>query len=320
MAYFSSSLERGVAGRTYSYGEQLHILKKEIAKADAILVGAGSGLSTSAGYVYTGERFQKYFYDFVEQYHFLDMYTGGFYPFPTQEAFWGYWCRYIWINRYAPIPKPKVFQDLRALLRDKGYFVLTTNVDHCFQRTGFDKERLFYTQGDYGLFQSSRFSWGSVAKHKTYDNEAIIRKMLEAEGITIKKDNTLQMPSPGKLKMTIPTALIPFCPDEKNAAMTVNLRSDDKFVEDEGWNAAAKRYDAFMERNRGTKTLYLELGVGWNTPSIIKYNFWQSVADNPRAFYVCINAKDALCGETIVDRSLCIQEDIGKVLHDAVTF
>ena len=161
-----------------TYNEKIQRLGNVLEEADAVIIGAGAGLSTSAGFVYDGERFQKYFGDFKEKYGFRDMYSGGFYPYDTLEEHWAYWSRYIWINRYADAPKP-VYDELLALVKDKDYFVLTTNVDHCFQKAGFDKERLFYTQGDYGLFQCS------VPCHKkTYDNEEIIRKMIEAQGST----------------------------------------------------------------------------------------------------------------------------------------
>ena len=126
-------------------------LRSALAQADTVIIGAGAGLSTSAGFVYTGERFQENFHGFAEKYHFNDMYSGGFYPYDTLEEHWAYWSRYIWINRYTQAPKP-VYDQLFDLVKDKDYFVLTTNVDHQFQKAGFDKKRLFYTQGDYGLF------------------------------------------------------------------------------------------------------------------------------------------------------------------------
>ena len=250
---------------TKSCSEQLGRLKVVLQDCDAVVIGAGSGLSTAAGFTYTGERFEKYFSDFAAKYGIRDMYSGGFYPFATPEEHWAYWSRYIWVNRYMDAPKP-VYKDLLALVRDKDYFVITTNVDHCFQKAGFDKKRLFYTQGDYGLFQCSE-----PCCQETFDNEAVIREMMERQ-----KD------------MKIPTELLPVCP-HCGKPLTMNLRSDNKFVEDEGWHRAAERYENFLRTREGGRILFLELGVGYNTPVIIKYPFWRMTAKNPNAFYACIN-------------------------------
>ena len=266
-------------------------LKQELDTADAVVIGAGSGLSTSAGFTYTGERFQKYFGDFIAKYGFRDMYSGGFYPFDSLEEHWAYWSRYIYINRYLDAPKP-VYQELLKLVQGKDYFVLTTNVDHQFQRAGFDKKRLFYTQGDYGLFQCS-----TPCCMETVDNEAIIKQMAAEQ-----KD------------IRIPSALIPRCP-HCGAPLTVNLRSDDKFVEDEGWHKAAERYENFLRTRSGLKILFLELGVGFNTPVIIKYPFWQMTAKNSNAVYACINKGQAFCPREIERQSICIDADIAEVLE-----
>ena len=254
--------------------------------ADAVMVGAGSGLSTAAGFTYSGERFEKYFSDFAAKYGFSDMYSGGFYPFATPEEFWAYWSRSIYINRYDQ-PAGRPYEALLRLLQGTNYFVLTTNVDHRFQAAGFDKARLFYTQGDYGLFQCS------VPCHdRTYDNEQTVREML-----TRQKD------------MKIPSELVPHCP-VCGKPMTLNLRSDDTFVEDAGWHAACERYHAFEKEYGRGRILYLELGVGMNTPGIIKYPFWQRTARNPKARYVCINLEMAYAPAEIADRSLCISSDL----------
>ena len=265
-------------------------LNEAIAAAEAILIGAGAGLSTSAGFTYSGERFEKYFSDFGAKYGFTDMYSGGFYPFKTLEEFWAYWSRYIMINRYTDAPK-SVYENLRNLADGKNYFVLTTNVDHCFQKAGFDKTHLFYTQGDYGLWQCS------VPCHdKTYDNEDTVRKMVETQ-----KD------------MRIPSDLIPYCP-RCGKPMSMNLRSDSTFVEDEGWHRAAERYNKFIAAHKNEKILFLELGVGSNTPGIIKYPFWHMCADNPRSLYACINYGEAVSSDEIRERSICIDCDIVSVL------
>ena len=276
---------------TQDYSDKIKKLKSALEEADCVVIGAGAGLSTSAGFTYSGERFDKYFSDFGEKYGFKDMYSGGFYPYPTPEEMWAYWSRYIYINRYMDIPKP-VYEELLELIKDKDYYVITTNVDHCFQKAGFDKKRLFYTQGDYGLFQCSE-----PCRDMTYDNKDMILNMYEKQS-----------------GMRIPSELIPKCPN-CGKPLTMNLRSDDKFVEDEGWHEAAKRYEEFNETHKG-KVLYLELGVGYNTPVIIKYPFWQRTFDNPNATYACINFSDAERPDQIKDRSILIEGDIGKVLED----
>ncbi len=281
-------------------------LQEAFKQADTILIGAGAGLSASAGFAYGGEQFHRYFADFEEKYGFHDMYSGGFYPFPTLEEHWAYWSRFVFLNRYCDPPKP-VYQNLLELVEDKDYFVLTTNVDHCFQKVGFDKHRLFYTQGDYGLWQCSR-----PCHDRTYDNQDVVRQMVEAQGFQI-TDRGLELSAGNLPKMSVPAELVPHCP-KCGAPMAMNLRADNTFVQDEGWYIAAGRYDDFVRRYKDTPVLYLELGVGMNTPGIIKYNFWQQVYKNPRAKYACINRGQAGAPREIADRSLCIDGDIGGVL------
>ena len=273
------------------YSAQIERLRSALDAADAVVIGAGAGLSTSAGFTYSGERFERYFSDFAEKYGIQDMYSGGFYPFPTPEEFWAYWSRYIFINRYQDAPKP-VYDELLALVRDKEYFVITTNVDHCFQKAGFDKKRLFYTQGDYGLLQCSK-----PCCQETFDNENVVREMLERQG-----------------NMSVPTELIPACP-HCGRPLTLNLRCDDSFVEDEGWHRAAERYENFLRTRSGQRILFLELGVGYNTPVIIKYPFWNMTAKNPNAVYACVNLDGADTMRGIEERSILIEEDIGDVIR-----
>ncbi len=287
---------------------ELDALRQKLAEADAVLIGAGAGLSAAAGFAYSGERFRRYFGDFAAQYHFADMYAGGFYPYGSLEEYWAYWSRYIWINRYMDAPKP-VYSRLYDLVKDKDYFVLTTNVDHCFQKAGFDKARLFYTQGDYGLWQCS-----VPCHNETYDNEATVRKMVEAQGFAFAENGDLYVPDGIKLKMKVPSELIPYC-QHCHKPMSMNLRADATFVEDAGWHAAARRYEAFLRQCRGKRVLYWELGVGMNTPGIIKYNFWQRVWKDRRAFYACINLDEAYCPPELAARSACIKGDIGAVLE-----
>ncbi len=271
--------------------DKINRLKNELETADAIIIGAGAGFSTSAGMSYSGERFDKYFSDFRRKYGITDMYSGGFYPFETLEEYWAWWSRHILVNRYeAEVGKP--YTDLLELVRDKDYFVLTTNVDHQFQLAGFDKKRLFYTQGDYGLWQCSK-----PCHSKTYDNEEAVRRMVAEQ-----KD------------MKIPSELVPRCPI-CGAPMNVNLRCDDTFVEDEGWHKAAERYNDFIRRHENQRVLFLELGVGANTPVIIKYPFWRMVHEWPDATYACINLNEAYAPDEIRKKSICINDDIGKVLE-----
>ena len=284
------SLRMPIMRSTGSYSDNIRRLRAALEKADAVVVGAGAGLSTAAGFTYTGERFRRYFSDFAEKYGFSDMYSGGFYPFAAPEEFWAYWSRYIFINRYTDAPKP-VYDELLALVQDKDYFVITTNVDHCFQKAGFDKKRLFYTQGDYGLFQCS-----TPCCQETFDNENLVRQMME-----LQKD------------LRIPSELLPVCP-HCGKPLTMNLRSDDKFVEDEGWHQAAERYENFLRTRRNGRILFLELGVGYNTPGIVKFSFWRMTAANPRAVYACINYGEAACPKEIAGRSIVVNADIGEVL------
>ena len=291
-----------------SYEDKLSDIKELTANADAIVIGAGAGLSTSAGFTYSGERFDKYFSDFKERYKFTNMYSGGFYPYETLEEHWAFWSRYIYINRYMDAPKP-VYDNLYELVKDKDYFVITTNVDHCFQKAGFDKHRLYYTQGDYGLFQCSE-----PCHKKTYDNEDIIRKMVMAQGYEFKEDGSLYLPEGRNLKLTVPSELVPYCP-ECGKPMSMNLRADKTFVEDEGWHVAAKRYEQFLERHKNLNIVFIELGIGYNTPVIIKYPFWQMTDKWQHAHYICLNYGQAYAPDEIKDKSVCVNKDIDEVIR-----
>lgn len=277
---------------TRTYSERIELLKEKIKNADAVLIGAGAGLSTAAGFAYSGERFEKSFSDFREQYGFNDMYSGSFYQYKTPEEMWAFWSRNILVNRYMDPPKD-TYNKLFELIKGKDYFVITTNVDHCFQKAGFDKKRLFYTQGDYGLFQCSK-----PCHDKTYDNEDTVISMIEQQE-----------------NMKIPRELIPKCP-VCGEPMTMNLRADDKFVQDEGWYKSAERYNNFVRRHRDLNIVFLEIGVGYNTPVIIKYPFINMTAHNPKATYVCINYEYAIAPTEIRNQSICIDGDADKVISD----
>lgn len=284
-----------ISKSTEPYSQQIERLNAALDTADAVVIGAGAGLSASAGFVYTGARFEQYFSDFAQKYGFRDMYSGGFYPYGSPEEYWAYWSRYITVNRYMDPPKP-VYQNLLRLVKDKDYFVLTTNVDHCFQKAGFDKKRLFYTQGDYGLFQCSE-----PCRRETFDNEGIVKSMAEQQ-----RD------------MRIPPSLIPRCP-HCGRPLTMNLRADDKFVEDQGWHAAAGRYSDFLRRHKNATVLFWELGVGYNTPVIIKYPFWRMTAANEKATYACVNLGKSPCPKEIEPQSICLDRDIGAALNEMLS-
>lgn len=265
-------------------------MKNELETSDAIVIGAGAGMSTSAGMTYDGERFEHYFSDFHKKYGIRDMYSGGFYPYNSPEEYWAWWSRQIMVNRYD-VSAGKPYTNLLELVKGKDYFVLTTNVDHQFQLAGFDKKRLFYTQGDYGLWQCSR-----ACHNKTYDNEDTVRQMIDQQQ-----------------DMEIPSELIPRCP-VCGAPMIMNLRCDDTFVQDEGWYAARNQYSDFVRRHKHGTVLYLELGVGNNTPVIIKYPFWKYTLENPDAVYACVNFGQAYAPREIAERSVCLDADIGRIL------
>ena len=297
----------GMTEGKLSRDEAIARLKMEIETDDAIVIGAGAGLSTAAGFIYSGERFEKYFGDFARRFGIRDMYSGGFYPFPDAETRWAWWARHIYYNRYVPAPKP-VYDDLRKLVQDKDYFVITTNVDHQFQRAGFDKKRLFYTQGDYGLFQSV-----NPTIRKTYDNEEWVMKAMEAQGFARNKEGIFDLPEEESISMRIPSELIPKCPDD-GSDVTMNLRADDSFVEDEGWHRASAAYADFLRRHERLHVLFLEIGIGMNTPVICKYPFWQMTNDNPKAVYACLNFNEAYCPVQIEKQSVCINGDSGDVI------
>lgn len=285
--YFSRLTRQSTA----AFSKQIDKLRAALDTSDAVVIGAGAGLSTAAGYTYSGKRFEKFFVDFAARYGFTDMYSGGFYPYDSLEEYWAFWSRYIMCNRYDPVPTP-LYEQLLSIVHDRDYFVLTTNVDHCFQRAGFDKQRLFYTQGDYGLFQCSK-----PCCQETWDNEELVRHM-----VTAQQD------------LRIPTALVPHCP-HCGAPLTMSLRADDTFVQDKGWYAAADRYQDFLRRHSNMRVLFLELGVGGNTPVIIKYPFWQMTTKNERATYACVNLGEAVAPAEIANRSILIDAGAERVIE-----
>lgn len=285
--------------------------------ADFVIVGAGAGLSASAGFSYSGDRYTQWCKLWEDKYDVHDFYSAGFYPFPTSEEFWGYWSAMILANRYE-CGVGQVYRDLLELLSGKDYFVLTTNVDHQFQLAGFDKKRLYYTQGDYGLFQCSR-----PCCQETYDNEQMVRAMYASlcdtslgTGVSEAGLSVGGASLAGRaVRTAIATELVPHCP-HCGAELTTNLRCDERFVEDEGWHRAAERYYDFVRRSSGCKVLFLELGVGYNTPGIIKYPFWQMTSQNLDATYACVNLGQSMVPPVIESRSITIDADISQVVSD----
>ena len=302
---FLGGITRGDGSRE----EQIERLRREIREADAIVIGAGAGLSTAAGFTYSGERFHRYFRDFEEKFGIADMYSGGFYPFPEEEIRWAWWARHIYYNRYVDAPEP-VYTGLLKLVEEKDYFVITTNVDHQFQRAGFDKKRLFYTQGDYGLFQPL-----GGKDDRTWDNEEWVMDAMEAQGFVKDENGIFQMPADGNVSMRIPSDLIPADP-VTGGPVTMNLRADDTFVEDDGWRKASAAYADFLRRHSGMRVLYMEIGVGHNTPVIIKYPFWQMTKENSKATYACLSRSDPYCPKPIEKQSVCIDGDFMETLKD----
>ena len=315
---YQQTIEQGIAGvRRFKNGisrgsgnlnQQILHLQKELETAEAVVIGAGAGLSTAAGMTYSGKRFEEYFFDFEKAYGFQDMYTGGFYVMQLDpEVNWAFWARNIYINRYLDPPKP-VYQKLLKLVKDKNYFVITTNVDHQFQRAGFDKKRLFYTQGDYGLFQSV-----DPSIQVTFDNEQWVMQAMEAQGFVKDKNGKFHVPKNKKIRMEIPSYLIPKCP-LNGSDVTMNLRADDSFVENEGWHQASAAYLEFLKKHSDRHVLFMEIGVGNNTPVIIKYPFWQMTHENPKAVYACLNYHEAYCPKQIESRSICMNGDTADIL------
>jgi len=306
----SAGVSRFRGGFYYGSGNrdaEIARLRSGLETAEAIVIGAGAGLSTSAGFTYSGERFDRYFSDFAARFGIEDMYSGGFYPFPDAETRWAWWARHIYFNRYIDAPKP-VYSDLYELVKDKNYFVITTNVDHQFQKAGFDKNRLFYTQGDYGLFQTV-----SGRNGKTYDNEEWVMKAMEAQGFVKDDKGEFVFPADGKVSMTIPYALVPKTPEGEDVMM--NLRADMNFAQDEGWYEASANYARFLRAHEKGHVLYLELGVGANTPVIIKFPFWTMTYDNPEAVYACVNYRETYAPKQIAAQTICVDGDIGEILR-----
>lgn len=269
-------------------------LKEEIENSEYILIGAGAGLSTSAGFLYDGKRFEDNFKDYIKKYGFTDMYSAGFYNFPTLEEYWAYFSLNVYINRYD-IEENETYLNLYNIVKNKNYFVITTNVDGRFADSKFDKDKIFAVQGDFSLFQCSK-----PCRQETFYNEKYIREMIKY-----------------KKEMKIPTELIPKCP-YCGRNMSMNLRVDSTFVQDKNWHNQKSKYEEFLKISNDSKILFLELGVGFNTPSIIKYNFWRMTFNNKNSVYASINLGECYCTSDIAERSICIDADISEVLKKLI--
>jgi len=269
------------------------IIEQSIARikaADKIIIGAGSGLSTAAGLNYGGKRFQDNFADFISTYPLSDMYSAAFYPFATPEERWAYFSRHILINRFnAPVGQP--YKDLLEVVQTKDHFVLTTNVDAQFQRAGFNTSKLFATQGDYGMFQCSK-----PCNNTLYHNHKMVNDMAAQQS-----------------NCKIPSALIPICPN-CGEALEPHLRKDQYFVENDDWHTANNNYINYVRQIKQEKVVFLELGVGFNTPSIIRWPFEQLSKQVTNACLIRVNMDDVQANYQISDQSILCQGDIAEFI------
>ena len=278
-----------------AYEDQIDRAAKNIRNTDCVIIGAGAGASTAAGIQYGGKRFTDNFAEFIKkygEYYMTDMYAAGFYPYPSEEAKWGYWSKHALMNRFDP-PALPLYTELYDLVKNKEYFVLTTNVDHQFYKAGFDEKRIFATQGDYGKIQCQK-----ACHPKTYDAKDLFRKMDKA-----------------RRDCLIPSELVPKCP-VCGGNMAMNLRCDNYFVEDEAWHEAADRYAGFLEQNKDKKVVLLELGVGFNTPIIIRFPFEKMVRENSSYSLIRMNMDEAVVPESFGKRAIGIGGDMAKAITD----
>lgn len=293
--FLSGVLAKRYVFQTTPYEEQIKQAAKQIKEADRILIGAGAGLSTAAGLTMGGSRFTDNFKDFIEKYggpYMRDMYCAGFYPFPSEQAKWGYWSKSGMVNRVLPGALP-LYKKIYKLVETKEHFVLTTNVDHQFLLSGFDEENVFATQGDYGLIQCKR-----GCHPKTYDAVKRFKQMDAA-----------------RRDCSIPSYMVPKCP-VCGGPMEMNLRSDQYFVEDEAWHKSEKRFGEFLRKCENQKTVLLELGVGFNTPTIIRFPFEKLVREHKDMSLIRLNLDEAVVPEEFEERVIGIDEDMVKSVED----
>jgi len=266
-------------------------IKKWMHDADAIIIGAGAGLSDAAGIHYSGEKFEHDFKDFIKKYDMKDLYTSSFYPFETEEEKWAYWAKHIYFSYYER-KHTDLYKKLFNLVKDKDYFVITTNTDGQFINNGFAKERIFEVQGSYSKLQCS-----TPCHNKLYDNEKLVKEMLDSIDENLK----------------IPASLVPKCP-VCGRVMSVNLRCDDTFVEDDNWRLSQNRYDDFLKNISDKNVLLLEFGVGFNTPGIIRFPFEQMVFLHDNFKLIRFNDKYAMVPKEIEDNSISVTDNINEVI------
>ena len=293
--FLCSTPARDYVFQKEAYEDQSSKAAENIRNADCVIIGAGAGASTAAGIQYGGKRFTDNFAEFIKKYggHYMtDMYAAGFYPYPSEEAKWGYWSKHALMNRFDP-PALPLYTELYDIVKNKEYFVLTTNVDHQFYKAGFDEKRIFATQGDYGKIQCQK-----ACHPKTYDAKDLFRKMDKA-----------------RRDCLIPSELVPKCP-VCGGNMAMNLRCDNYFVEDEAWHEAADRYAGFLEQHKDKKVVLLELGVGFNTPIIIRFPFEKMVRENSSYSLIRMNMDEAVVPESFGKRAIGIGGDMAKAITD----
>ncbi len=273
------------------YKLRINKMKQLLKEADCILIGAGSGLSTAAGLKYSGENFQKNYKEFMQKYHFEDLYSASFYEFKTQEEKWAFFSKMILLNRYN---KPlTLYKELYDIVKDKNYFVITTNVDGQFEISGFDKEKIFAVQGDYKYLQCE-----NACHNKLYDNSEIVKKWTA---------NMKECKIPSEIVMKCPVC---------GGNMDMNLRKDDKFVQDENWYKQLKAYKDFLKEMKNKNVVLLEIGVGFNTPGIIRFPFEKMTMENSKTRLIRINKDYLKCFLDIEDKTITFNEEVKQILDD----
>ncbi len=276
-----------------SFNEKIQMAREKLDQADAIVIGAGAGLSAAAGLDYSGPEFKKEFADYIDKYKFPDLYSSSFYDFPTEEERWARWARHIDYARFRPDAFP-LYRELLELVKDRNYFVITTNVDVQFRKAGFDPEKIFEVQGDYGLMQCA------VGCHpKVYSDKETVENILHHSH-----------------DLTVDSAYVPVCP-VCGGNMDVHVRKNQFFVQDENWDKAAERYEKFMAHyaDKGSVVL-LELGIGFNTPAIIRYPFEQITYRNPKATLIRLNSDYPHGPKETAARTISFTENMEKVISN----
>lgn len=274
------------------YSSRILQAKQAIKQADYIIIGAGSGLSTAAGLLYSGEKFEKDFREFIEKYHFDNLYSASFYEFKTQEEKWAFFAKMIKLNRYNEKPL-KLYQELYEIVKNKEYFVLSTNVDGQFYNSGFDKDKIFEVQGDYSYLQCE-----NACHNKLYNNKELVEKWLR---------NTKNCKIPSDLVMKCPVC---------GGNMDMNLRKDANFVQDKNWYRQSEKYEDFLSRSKGKNVVLLEIGVGFNTPGIIRFPFERMTAISEKTTLIRINKDYPNPMLEIKNKTISFDEDTNKIIED----